>query len=55
MSIKFTVLSTDPVARYLSENATLVTGPKYILENKLVIKLYEINNIKKLYYEGINI
>ncbi len=47
MSIKFTVLSPDPVARYLSENATLLTTSKYILINKWVVKKYEIKNSKK--------
>ena len=47
MSIKFTVLSPDPVARYLSENATLDTPSKYILINKWFVKKYEIKNSKK--------
>ncbi len=47
MSIKFTVLSHDPVARYLSESATLLTKTKYIMINKWVVKKYEIKNIKK--------
>ena len=47
MSIKFTVLSPDPVARYLLENATVDTQSKYILINKWVVRKYEIKNSKK--------
>ena len=45
MSIKFTVLSWDPVARYLSENATLLITSKNLLMNKRVVKKYQ-NKIK---------
>ena len=42
--IKFTVLSYDIVARYLSENATLVTYTKYIYI--LIEKVSLLKNIK---------
>ncbi len=49
MSIKFTVLPSEPLARYLpsGENATLVTEPIYIYVYIFINKLLDTKIIKK--------